>query len=133
LIAWRQSAVGKASIKASTDAYKKRKKESNISGVNADENPKSSKKQKSRFNKAVKVAATQMLASVISSTKAETEQNQQMNDMQQQITDLQVSGGTNNDGTANTYSVTTDKSVTFDQALVSNLKMIMGKAKRKRK
>ena len=64
--------------------------------------------------------------------KAETQQNQ-VNEMQQQITDLQVSGGTNNDGTANTSSVTKGKSVTFDQALVSNLKMIMGKAKGKRK
>jgi hypothetical protein len=74
-----------------------------------------------------------MLASVISSTKAETEQNQQMKSMQQQISDLQVSGAIENDGKANTSSVTTGKSVTFDQALVSNLKMIMGKAKGKRK
>ena len=131
LIAWRQSAVGKASIKASTDAYKKRKNESNISGLNADGNPKLSKKQKSRYNKAVKVAATEMLKSVISSAKAETQQNQ-VSEMQQQITDLQVSGGTNNDGTANTSSVTTGKTVTFDQAFVGNLKKIMGKATGKR-
>ena len=133
MIAWRQSAVGKASVKASTDAYKKRMKESNISDVKADGNPKPSKKQKSRFNKVVKVAATKMLASVITSTKAESEQNQQMKDMQQQITDLQVSGGTDNDGKANTSSVTTGKAVTFDQALVLKLETIVGKAKTKRK
>ena len=74
-----------------------------------------------------------MLASVISSTKAESKQNQQMKDTQQQITDLQVSGGTDNNGKANTSSVTTGKSVRFDEALVARLQTIVGKVKTKRK
>jgi len=74
-----------------------------------------------------------MLATVISSTKAESKQNQQMKSMQQQISDLQVSGGIDNDGKANTSSVTTGKAVTFDQALFSKLETIVGKAKGKRK
>jgi hypothetical protein len=53
--------------------------------------------------------------------------------MQQHITDLQVSGGTDNDGKANTSSVTTGKSVRFDEALTSRLQTIIGKVKTKRK